>query len=112
MMSSGGLDVAIDHISQGQFSHTKALREVLTEHVGLLRVFVSCCAILLRVGMEVLYLELFGIVWIEVSKIIVLLGPSQITHEHDSISFSLIAVEEDFGVSWLVCTDCFVFSLP
>ena len=37
-------------------------------------------------------LELFGIVWTEVSKIIVPLGPSQLTH--DSISFTNIAVEE------------------
>ena len=85
----------------------------MIEHVGLLRVFVSCCAILLTVGMEVFYLELFGIVWIEVSKIMFLFSPSQITHgEHDSISFSLIAVEEDFGVSWLAYTDYFVFSSP
>ena len=68
--------------------------------VGLLRVFVSCCAMLLRVAMEVYssVLRSSRTVWCCLIVIIIVpLGPSQLMH--DSISFSLIAVEEDFGVS-------------
>ena len=50
----------------------------------------------LRVGMEVFccssVLRSSRTVWIEVSKIIIRLGPSQLTH--DSVGYSLIVVEE------------------
>ena len=113
---TSGLDVAIVPISQGRFSHTKAFREVLVEHVSLLRIFVSCRAIpvknrngsFLFIHQFYSLPELFGIVWIEVSEKIIPLGPSQLAH--NSISFSLIAVEGS-SVSWLACTDYFVFSL-
>ena len=72
----------------------------MIEHVGLLRVFVSCCTISVKSrNGSFLFIhqfyslpKLFDIVWIEVSKIIVPLGPSQLMH--DSISFTLISVEE------------------
>ena len=69
-------------------------------YVGLLRVFASCRAIsvksrngsLLFIHQFYSLPELFGIVWIEVSEIIVLLGSSQLTY--NSISFILTKVEE------------------
>ena len=72
----------------------------MIEHVGLLRVYVSCCTIPVKSrNGSFLFIhqfyglpELFGIVWIEVSQVIIPLGPSQLMH--NSISFSLIAVEE------------------
>ena len=68
----------------------------MIEHVGLLRIFVNCHVISVKSrNGSFLFIhqfyslpELFGIV----SKIIVPLGPSQLMH--DSISFSLIVIEE------------------
>ena len=72
----------------------------MVEHVSLLRIFVSCRAIpvknrngsFLFIHQFYSLPELFGIVWIEVSKKKIPLGPSQLVH--NSISFFLIAVEE------------------
>ena len=69
-------------------------------YVGLLRVFVSCRAISIKSrNGSFLFIhqfyglpELFGIVWIEVSKVIVPPGPSQLTY--NSISFILIKIQE------------------